>query len=98
MHESVLFRDLREALIRTAAGEGADRITRASVWIGALSHVNPPMLREEWPEIVAGTPAEGSELRIETSSDLDDPRAASIVLLTVTVLSDGESSGGSGPS
>jgi len=90
LHEAVLFRDLREALLRAAAGEHADRITRVSVWIGALSHVSEPMMREEWPEIVEGTPAEGSELSIETSTDIYDARASSIVLRTITVLSDEE--------
>jgi Zn finger protein HypA/HybF involved in hydrogenase expression len=86
MHERRLFEELRRALDRaSAAGHGA-RLVRARVWIGALSHLSEPTLRQAWPRVVGGGPAEGSELSVEVSSDPAHPDAASVVLTSVDLV------------
>ncbi len=85
MHEEALFRDLRSKLAEIAERERANVIRRAVIWIGALSHVNEEHLREEWPDIVRGTPAEGARLDVEVSEDPADPRSSALVLRSVDV-------------
>ena len=85
MHEHALFRDLRAKLVEVADLERATSIRRAVIWIGALSHLDEGHLREEWPEIVRGTPAEGAQLDVVVSEDPADPRSSSLVLRSVDV-------------
>jgi hydrogenase nickel incorporation protein HypA/HybF len=85
MHEERLFRDLRERVISIAEVEGAPRIVRVRLWVGALSHLTETRLREAWPDVVRGTPAEGSQLEVELSWDATDPRAQGVVLTSVDV-------------
>lgn len=82
MHEEVVFRELRGALRRAADGRSG-RLVRARVWIGALSHLSEGRLREAWPRLTAGGPADGSELEVELSTDVAHPHAASVVLASV---------------
>ena len=83
MHEERLLRELRGELERIARREGAERILEVEVWIGALSHVPAAALRDRWAEVVRGTAAEGSELRVERGEDPADPRATEVVLRNV---------------
>ncbi len=92
MHEEALLRDLRRALGELAGRQGSGRIVRARVWLGALSHVSEPRLREAWPGIVDGGPAHGCALEVETSDDMTDPLASAVVLRAVDV-DDGRSDG-----
>ncbi len=85
MHEEALFRDLRTKMIAIAEVERAPRIARVRLWVGALAHLNEVRLRDAWPEVVRGTPAEGSRLEVEMSDDPEDPRAQGIVLASVDV-------------
>ena len=85
MHEEALLKALRRELTELARAEGADRISRVALRIGALSHVTEAALRARWSETVRGTPAESARLEVALSEDLGDPRAASIVLVSVDV-------------
>ena len=85
MHEEALLADLRRKLEEVARTQGADRITRATVRIGALSHLSGPVLTRRWGEIVQGTAAAGAVLQIERALDPTDPRAQSIVLVDVAI-------------
>lgn len=85
MHEAALFRDLGRALARIGGDRPGERIVRATVRIGPLSHVAAATLRAEWPAITRGTGAEGAELVIETSDDLRDPAAAGLLLASIGV-------------
>ncbi len=96
MHEERLFRDLRAKMIAIAEVEGVRRIAGARLWVGALAHVSEARLRSAWPAIVEGTPAEGSRLDVELSSDLADPRAQGIVLASVEVPRESYLAGGAG--
>ncbi|MGA8664300.1 MAG: hydrogenase maturation nickel metallochaperone HypA [Thermoplasmata archaeon] len=85
MHEETLLRDLRRKVEEIGRREGGVPIRRVRVWVGALSHVRPSTLEERWPEVVDGTPAEGSRLEVEVSDDLSDPMAQGIRLVELTV-------------
>ncbi|MFZ0700042.1 MAG: hydrogenase/urease maturation nickel metallochaperone HypA [Thermoplasmata archaeon] len=86
MHEEVLFRDLRRKLEEIAREERVTEISRVSVWVGALSHVSEETLRSRWPMTVEGTAARSSRLEVQISTDVNDPRAAGIVLTHVDVV------------
>jgi hydrogenase nickel incorporation protein HypA/HybF len=88
MHEEALLHDLARAVREVTEGSDIRRIVRVRMWVGALSHLTEPVLRERWPGVVAGTAAEGAALDITVSDDLDDPRAQSVVLVAVDVPAD----------
>ncbi len=85
MHEEALLRDLRRKIQEVARKEGDAPIRRVRLWVGALAHVTPATLRVRWPEVVAGTPAEGGRLEIDVSDDPSDPAAQGIRLVELTV-------------
>ena len=85
MHEEALLRDLRSQLVMLAAREHAFRVSRAEIWVGALSHVQEAQLRSAWPRLVAGTPAEGAVLDVRTSAAADDPQAQAVILRSISV-------------
>ena len=41
MHEKALMDDLMAKILGVAATEGGARVTRVTVWLGALSHFTP---------------------------------------------------------
>lgn len=85
MHEEALLKDLRRKLLEVTDREGAPRVARVRLWLGALSHVSERQLRDEWPRVVEGTPAQSAALDVTTSHDLEDPRAQGLVLVSLDV-------------
>jgi hydrogenase nickel incorporation protein HypA/HybF len=85
MHETSLIRDLMHQLQRIAEAEGAERIARVRVWLGALSHMSRAHFTEHFDEAARGTPAEGAALEVTVSEDPDDPQAQTVVLESVEV-------------
>ncbi|MGP8072513.1 MAG: hydrogenase/urease maturation nickel metallochaperone HypA [Thermoplasmata archaeon] len=88
MHEETLLRDLRRKVQEVARTEGGVPIRSVRIWVGALSHVTPDALRRRWPEVVDGTPAQGSRLEVDVSEDTSDPVAQGIRLVELTVEDD----------
>jgi hydrogenase nickel incorporation protein HypA/HybF len=85
MHEEALLTDLHRKIEELARAQGAHRIVRIRLWVGALSHITERHLREEWPRVVRGTAAEAAELEVETSDDPHDPRAQGVVLASLSI-------------
>ena len=85
MHEEALLTDLRRKIEELARAQGAHRIVRVHLWVGALSHITERHLHEEWPRVVRGTAAETAELEVETSADPHDPRAQDVVLASLSL-------------
>ena len=83
MHEAGLMRDLMRKISSLAAAENARRVSGVSVWLGALSHMSPAHFHEHFSQAAAGTLADGAQIRCETSDDIGDPRADSILLLSI---------------
>lgn len=83
MHELSLFADLMRKIEAVAAEQGAVRVLRVSVTLGALSHLSPPHFREHFAQLSPGTVAEGAELEIDVLANLSDPQAQEILLRSV---------------
>ena len=85
MHEKALMDDLMAKILGVAAAEGGARVTRITVWLGALSHFTPEHFREHFEDAARGTAAEGAEVVATLDEDPTDPRAQGVVLESVSV-------------
>ncbi len=85
MHERALMTDLMREIEAVAAADGATRVTRVSVRLGALSHFTPEHFREHFVDVSQGTLAEGADVEAVLAEDLGDPRAAGVVLESIEV-------------
>lgn len=83
MHEKHLTADLVRKLESLVDGEGARRVTRIRVRLGALSHFTPEHFREHFEEAARGTAAEGAEVHAEMTSDPAALGAQDVLLETV---------------
>lgn len=79
MHELSLMRDLMKKIVEIADREGARRVVEVKIWLGALSHMSPDHFAEHFSEVADGTVAKGARLNVETSDDIHDPNAQSIL-------------------
>ena len=85
MHERALMRDVLARVEQLAVEEGAVRVTRIDVRLGALSHFTPEHFREHFEDAARGTLADGAEVAAVLKDDPTDPRAQGVVLLGVEV-------------
>jgi hydrogenase nickel incorporation protein HypA/HybF len=85
MHERALMNDLMREIEAVARADGAARVTRVAVRLGALSHFTPEHFREHFVDAARGTLAEGAAVDAVLEDDLDDPGAAGVVLESVEV-------------
>ncbi len=85
MHERALMTDLMREIEGVALADGATRVTRVSVRLGALSHFTEEHFREHFLDASRGTLAEGAAVDAVLANDLEDPRAAGVVLQSVEV-------------
>jgi hydrogenase nickel incorporation protein HypA/HybF len=85
MHERALMTDLMREIEAVARADGAERVTRVSVRLGALSHFTPGHFREHFVDASRGTLAEGAAVHAVLAEDLDDPRAGGVVLESLEV-------------
>jgi hydrogenase nickel incorporation protein HypA/HybF len=68
-----------------ARADGATRVTRVSVRLGALSHFTQEHFREHFVDASRGTLAEGAAVDAVLENNLEDPRAAGVVLESLEV-------------
>lgn len=85
MHERALMRDVVARIEELARSEGATRVTRVGVRLGALSHFTPDHFREHFVDEARGTAAEGAAVDAELDGDMTHPRAGDVVLESVEV-------------
>ena len=85
MHEHALMRDVMRKIEEVARADGAARVTRVAVRLGALSHFTPEHFREHFDDAAAGTLAEGAAVDAVLDADPHDPRARDVVLVSVEV-------------
>ncbi len=83
MHERAVMEDLVRKLEATARDEGALRVTRVEVRLGALSHFTPAHFREHFEDAARGTLAEGAAVGAELRTDTTAPDAQGVVLESV---------------
>jgi len=85
MHEEGILRDVIRKAEEVARTEGAGRVTRVRLWVGARSHLTGPELQDRWAHAVQGTPLEGAPVDIEVSRDPDHAHAETVVLRSLDV-------------
>ena len=85
MHEQALMRDLMQKITAEAETEGATRVTRISVRLGALSHLTEAHFREHFEEASRGTVAEGAAVDAKLATDPTEPDAQGVVLESIEV-------------
>lgn len=88
MHEMSLMNGLMNKIYETAQNEQACRVSKVSVWLGALSHMSADHFREHFEVSSKGGIAEHAELDIEVSDDEFHPQAQDILLLSIDVSTD----------
>ena len=88
MHELTLLTGLMKKIESLAKENDAERVTRVSVILGALSHISPGHFREHFKHAARGTVAEHAELDVVKKNDENDPLATEIILESVE-LDDG---------
>jgi hydrogenase nickel incorporation protein HypA/HybF len=78
-------RDVMGKIEEVGRAQGADRVTRIEVSLGALSHFTPDHFREHFADASLGTIAEGAEVEAIVDGDPTAERARDVVLLSVEV-------------
>jgi hydrogenase nickel incorporation protein HypA/HybF len=68
MHESSLMADLVAKIEAAARANDARKVTAVEISVGPLSALEAGHLREHFAAAVAGTVAEGAELRVKNGS------------------------------
>ena len=85
MHEKALMDDLMRKIVGAARAEGATRVTRIRVRLGALAHFTEAHFREHFADASRGTIAEGAAVEAELGSDPTEPHAQGVVLESIDV-------------
>ena len=85
MHEKALMDDLMRTIESQARAEGALRVTRIRVRLGALSHFTPGHFREHFVDASRGTLAEGADVETELRTDPTEAEAQGVVLESIDV-------------
>ena len=77
--------DVIRKVVQVAEASGSQRVVRVAVRLGGLSHFTPEHFREHFVDASHGTLAEGADVEAVLADDLDDPRAAGVVLESIEV-------------
>jgi hydrogenase nickel incorporation protein HypA/HybF len=85
VHEQTLVRDVLSRIDELARAEGATRVTRVRVRLGALSHVTPAHFGEHFADAAHGTLAEGATVDAEVVGDARSARAHEVVLESIEI-------------
>jgi hydrogenase nickel incorporation protein HypA/HybF len=85
VHERTLMRDVMSRIEEIARDEGATRITRVDVRLGALSHFTEDHFREHFEDASRGTVAEGALVVATVADDARDAHASDVVVESVEV-------------
>ena len=85
MHERALIADITNKVQQLAVADGADRVTRVEVRLGALAHFTPEHFREHFDEAAHGTLAAGAEVVATLDPDIRAPYASDVLLESIEV-------------
>jgi hydrogenase nickel incorporation protein HypA/HybF len=78
-------RDVIRRVEDVAGAEGASRVTRVAVRLGALSHFTAEHFREHFEDAARGTVAEGAVVEAVLEVDATDSRAGDVLVESVEV-------------
>jgi hydrogenase nickel incorporation protein HypA/HybF len=85
VHEKHVIDDLIHQIIKQAEQKNAAKVSKISVWLGALSHMQPSHFKEHFEMTARGTLAENAQIAIETSDDIFHPHANRILLKSIEI-------------
>ncbi|NDD58037.1 MAG: hydrogenase maturation nickel metallochaperone HypA [Chlamydiae bacterium] len=85
MHEQGIIDALIKKILALARIENAKQITKVTVRLGALSHMDTEHFKEHFDISARGTIAENAIIEAEVSSDIQDPQAHFVTLLSFDV-------------
>lgn len=85
MHEFNLMNKLFNKILSLAKEQNAEKITKVSVKLGALSHMSASHFKEHFDMVAKGTIAEDAEIEAEESEDINDPDAQVVLLKSIEV-------------
>ena len=85
MHEAGLLTNLMRQIADIAQAERARRVVGVSIWLGALSHVSTDHFVDHFACASEGTNAQGAQLNVTLSDDLEDANAREILLMSIEV-------------
>ncbi len=85
MHERALMTDVMRRIDEEAKAQGAARVSRVAVRLGALSHFTVEHFREHFADASRGTIAEGADVDVVLDDEITGPHATDVVLETVEV-------------
>ena len=85
MHERALMRDVLARVDQLAVEEGAVRVTRIDVRLGALSHFTPEHFCEHFDDASRGGVADGALVVATLGPDVADVHAADVIVESVEV-------------
>lgn len=85
MHEFSLVTNLIRKVSSLALEQGATRVSRLEVSLGALSHISSDHFREHFNLVSQGTIAEGAQLIMNVLRDKTDPMAQEVVLNSIEI-------------
>ncbi|MEM8948160.1 MAG: hydrogenase maturation nickel metallochaperone HypA [Pseudomonadota bacterium] len=88
MHEASLMIGLMRQIETIARQEKAERVTKVTVWCGALSHMTEAHFAEHFEQAAKGTLAEGATLDVTISDDLTADHAQDVLLESIDVVDD----------
>jgi hydrogenase nickel incorporation protein HypA/HybF len=77
--------DVMRRIEEVTLAQGAERVVRVGVRLGALSHFTPEHFREHFEDASRGTIAEGAVVDAVVDDDVRGARARDVVLESVEV-------------
>jgi len=85
MHEASLLNDLMRKISNIAAEQNALRVTKVSVWVGAMSHMSASHFRDHFVQASCGSVADGADLEVTVDDDIHNDNAQDILLRNIEV-------------
>lgn len=80
MHDRAVMDDLLREISHVVRREGATRVRRLRVTLGALANMTPEHFREHLEAVAPDTPVEGAEIQCDCATDPGAPGAQGIRL------------------
>jgi Zn finger protein HypA/HybF involved in hydrogenase expression len=85
MHEQSLMDNLIRKILQIASKEEGCIVTKVSVRLGALCHMDAAHFKEHFDISAKGTLAEHAIIETELCSDINDPNATFVTLKSIDV-------------
>lgn len=86
MHEKSLMDQLMKKIFQLAEQASAEKVTKVSIKLGALSHMSAQHFKEHFDIAAKGTIAQYAEINAEESQDVNDPDALFVILKSIDLV------------